>query len=986
MFGIGESFNKAWHSLWIVIDSIIYFLISLSYGIFNLIAKASLYNDKSTDISAIADRISIILGVGMLFILAYNIILNIMNPDKINNNDSKSMQGILKNAVIAIVMLTAYKTVFTYMANIQNHIMDSQVIENIILGTSDDAQSLKSAKQGDVIATKIFTSFFFPIDDSGKIYTYNSCATASLDVCQEYRDRVDQSQKGSILSFIGSDVLFDSLVSNKPHMYHLYIISSICGIITLFMFVSYIIDIGVRVAKMAFLQIIAPVPIIAYIIKPSGGMFSKWLDNLIKTYLSLFMRLITIYFTVFLVQLVSTSIDSGGLFANSPSAGGITKLLGTVIVIIGVLLFGKDAPKLLETLLGTTFGEGGGFSPKAIAKKLSGVRDVPVAGRVIGKGLDKANQGIGAAAGWYGARRAAIRNNKRLEKLQRQGKDTGGLTHMDVRAAGLQGRHNGYKNGGICQSKAQGESVFQQTYGYGKKQGRNGGFSRDTINDEKYGKIYEKGVKDHAKEQNDAIRNQSIGNDIPGKDDVAGVNNKVKDYMAKNADFEKSEIYNNAAKAVADEERIRGISYSDEERKAKINEKLSQISASTTNANEKRAIDSYLSRNSVIAEYKSSVLGGNKEAIAKLDAEAASKTNAIVKAEIESKGIDGVITDQNVKLQLEGAAQAQAAKVMASVNGDISALNIDADSMKKISENALSNIEDQIAKAGGIGNISLTTEQQASISTALQKQVTATISEHGGTANITLDATNQATFAATKQSMTAEASKDIEARLSAEFTQADETRIRNEVYSNSQVDEGGIIRNLSPQELKQRADQAVANAKEDKRQKIMGEVFDKMNEELTKVRDKLVRDQVSSECKDSVIKSVLVQEQKVAGAKKYLCDQEYKAGVEKHLYDKNYTEVENKLLAETITATANQIGENIFKIEEGRIKGDYTNNNDGSLDKVYNSVYVKNETISNDGITTKKPQELWLDELGKMMDERKKNGGKFSTTSKDDKK
>ena len=73
-------------------------------------------------------------------------------------------------------------------------------------------------------------------------------------------------------------------------------------------------------------------------------------------------------------------------------------------------------------------------------KKLSGLREVPGIGGAIGKCLDKANQGIGAASGWYGARRAAIRNNRRLEKLQRQGKDTGKLTHMDVNAAGLQGR------------------------------------------------------------------------------------------------------------------------------------------------------------------------------------------------------------------------------------------------------------------------------------------------------------------------------------------------------------------------------------------------------------------------------------------------------------------------------------------------------------------------------------------------------------------
>ena len=145
MFGwtktIGDAFISAWYSLWIFIDNLIYSLIAFSYQLFKIIAKASLYNSENANITTMVNRISVILGIGMLFILAYNIILNIMNPDKISAGGDKSMQGILKNAVIAIVMLTAYSMVFTYMTKIQNHIIDDQVIENIILGTGNVRKS-----------------------------------------------------------------------------------------------------------------------------------------------------------------------------------------------------------------------------------------------------------------------------------------------------------------------------------------------------------------------------------------------------------------------------------------------------------------------------------------------------------------------------------------------------------------------------------------------------------------------------------------------------------------------------------------------------------------------------------------------------------------------------------------------------------------------------------------------------------------------------
>lgn len=829
MFSIGDTLKQAWYGLWVLIDSLVYSLISIAYQVFSLIAKASLYNSENGDIKVMIDRISVILGIGMLFIIAYNIILNIMNPDKVSSGGDKSMQGIFKNAIIAIVMLTAYTTVFTYMTRIQNHIIDSQVIEKIILG-ADETNNTSSSDMGSTVAAKIFTTFFYPIDDDGNIVTYEDCENSSLDVCQAYREGVEAAEAGSIITFITNSTLFDSLVKKKPHMKYLYIISTICGIVALLMFVSYVIDIGIRVAKMAFLQIIAPIPIMAYITKPSGGIFSKWLDNLIKTYLSLFMRLITIYFAMFLINILASSMgnNNGGVFGDTSNVGAGIKMFGYLVLILGVLLFAKDAPKLLENLLGTTFTNG--FSPKAIAKKLSGVREVPGLGGAIGKGLDKANQGIGAAAGWYGARQAAIKNNRRLEKLQRQGKDTGGLTHMDVNAAGLQGRHNGYKKGGIGQAKSQGENVFQQTYGYGKKQGHNGGFSKGTIADEKYGKMYEKNVKAHAKARNDEIRNKAIGHEIPGKGDVASVRMKATDYINQNAEFAAhSQIYDKAKTAVEAERSAKGITYSPEEYKAKINEKLSQISATTSNANEKRAIDSYLSRESVISDYQSSVLTGNKDAIDKVKIEAKNKTEAIVKAEIESKGgIKAIVSAPEIKAKLEQ-------KVTARINDEV--------------------------------NSSFTPEMEQKIRDSVAK---------------------------ISFSNSADAEKYIQGKITAE---------KEKMAASIRAERGETI-----------------------------------------------------------------YESEV---------QSYQKELEKTMFDAKIGEVETRTMADAREAAANKIAEGVMNYEEGRIRGDHTNNADGSLDQVYNAEYATNEKIITGGVKTKTSQAETLESLGKIIDYTKKHDGKL---------
>ena len=126
------------NSFFMFIDSIVYWLISIAYRVFLLVSKASFYNSDNQKIQELSNRIYVILGVAMLFILAYNIILLIMNPDKFGSNDDKSIQGMLKNLVISVVIITFLPTIFSWMSVLQNNILDSQVIEKVILGYNDN--------------------------------------------------------------------------------------------------------------------------------------------------------------------------------------------------------------------------------------------------------------------------------------------------------------------------------------------------------------------------------------------------------------------------------------------------------------------------------------------------------------------------------------------------------------------------------------------------------------------------------------------------------------------------------------------------------------------------------------------------------------------------------------------------------------------------------------------------------------------------------
>ena len=730
--GIGKTLARTWFSIWLFIDSIVYGFVSTGYQVFLLLSKVSFYNTTDDKISQITSRIYVILGVAMLFVLAYNLISLIINPDNVSSKDSKSLKGFAKNFVFSVVLLTLLPTVFNYMSKLQNDIMDSRVIEKVILGNDTTVDSNSSHDLGKEIALMVFSSFYTPIDNEGNVVTYYQCKQdGSLSSsCSLYVKYYETAQKYGIVSFIGAPELFEALFKSDgvfgfgakvPTMQYLYFISTIVGVVVALMFTSYAIDIAVRVAKLAFLQIIAPIPVILRITKPSGGIFSKWLDRLIKTYLTLLLRRITTYSSVELIAIFADNLNFGGIIDSSLNYPVMVYIYGRILIIIGILLFAKEAPKLFNNLSGNALGEGGGFSPKSIAKKVGGITGAPLIGGALGAAGALAGKGIGAAAGAAGGAASALRNNLRMKV---GGKGAAGLTNMDVKSAAVQGSAKGWKDGGgFKQFKKQGEGVYANTYGYGKKQGFMGGKSFGTTVDEKYGKAYESNVKQHAKDMNDKYIATNVEPKVPK--DEAGIQNTSQNYDSVNKNFaSESSAYKSAAEFVDNEAKAMGTVLTDAERKAKINDKLSQIAATTTDANEKRSIDSYLARDSIMTKYDNSVLNNNPAAIEKVKQDATIETRKIVNAEIKSKGVENVITDAAVKTTLKNNARIEVSNKISAVGGDISKISFSDEAKKQINSNITAKVTAEIQNKGGINNIALSQNAEAD----LQKQLSNIVS------------------------------------------------------------------------------------------------------------------------------------------------------------------------------------------------------------------------------------------------------------------
>lgn len=397
--------EKQLYNIGLSIDTLIYNFTSMSYRVFSLVSGVSLFDENGNSIiETITNRIYVILGVVMLFVLAYEVLKAIADPDKLTASDDMSIKGIAKNSIIALAILAFLPVIFKYMAVLQNNIVKQNVIGNIILGSTTGTDEDYLDVAGVRISISIFSTFFHPTNED-----MTSCqdlindyapkdydGTSELDVddldvdsddedrvemCAAYINAKNKAERNKKFKYFSKDDTLKDKVTDETVMDYSPLLGAVAGAIACYMFLSYAIDAGKRVAKLAFYEIIAPIPIICKIFKPE--IFKKWLKDITQTYLELFLRLAIVFFVVYLISIIP-DLD---LFHRGDHTGGfIVVTFANCIIILGLLGFAKEAPKLIEDLLQIKIGELG------IKKKL---RENEYAQRALGMGAGAVMGGVG---------------------------------------------------------------------------------------------------------------------------------------------------------------------------------------------------------------------------------------------------------------------------------------------------------------------------------------------------------------------------------------------------------------------------------------------------------------------------------------------------------------------------------------------------------------------------------------------------------------
>ncbi|MBQ6477670.1 MAG: hypothetical protein IJI43_04485 [Bacilli bacterium] len=357
-----------------------FFLLAMSYELFFNVASAELL--QSATIRNFYGRVQLILGVFMVFRLSIVALKGIVNPDSMQKGDS-SFSAVIKKVVIGLLMLAVITPLnipnasnnfekevnnngilFGTLYSLQSRILKQNTLGRIVLGSTDNSkekveQDLKYSSQIFISTiAKAFVSFNLKEGKSDETKAKNRmCNISDQSVIDKYTDLYSGTYlyNTEYITLACNDVdnsgvplasnMIRSIKGENRYVFnYILFVPFAVSLVFAFVLLGYSVDIAIRAIKLAILRLIAPIPIIAYMGPDSkeNQAFSNWCKALLQTYLDIFIRLIIVYFVLFIIiDIIKNGIviDNFGPFSF-------------IIICLGLFLFAKQAPKYIANVLG----------------------------------------------------------------------------------------------------------------------------------------------------------------------------------------------------------------------------------------------------------------------------------------------------------------------------------------------------------------------------------------------------------------------------------------------------------------------------------------------------------------------------------------------------------------------------------------------------------------------------------------------------------
>lgn len=396
-------FDRILRSLFGTIDGILGWAASTLYTLIVQIANVDIFGNY---IYTMMGRIYTFLAIFMLFKLSISVVNYVLNPDQLTDK-SKGFGKLIQNVIIVMALIIMTPQIFNWAYKLQAAILNTNVLYTIVTGKPNDSSYDPSDLQG-LTSKEIVAILTKNAEDSGDMIKYELLSTFIYNEHSEDEHTAVRSDgtlcnketTGSYSAaydcLMDGDTINNTSGSSSDKHYgakkgfrneYKILVSTLCIGFAAYVFLVTAFDVALRCVKLGALQLMAPVPIISMLDPNSGksGMFSKWLKECKNTYLSLFTRLISVYFAVEVIR----GLTEPGRFVWYGTDVAVGFGFVKVFVILGLLMFAKQLPKFIEDATGIKMDTGG----LNLKKKLDSVPGLNAA-----KGL-----AAGAAVGTVGA-------------------------------------------------------------------------------------------------------------------------------------------------------------------------------------------------------------------------------------------------------------------------------------------------------------------------------------------------------------------------------------------------------------------------------------------------------------------------------------------------------------------------------------------------------------------------------------------------------
>lgn len=427
MFDLGKSIVGVIRMIFLLLDSIGLTFIDNGYNL--MVDAMSAFSQENIQIIAqrLINNCYVIVGIFALFRLALLLVNSIINPDKLTE-EKTGVGNVFVNLVIAMVLFIAVPFIFSKAWEVQGKIIDNNYIPNLIIG-KELTSSGEQTNAGTYIKDIAVRALIHPDEKISKI---ENGVYVKGDYCDSDCENAinawnNDVSLGTLETYIATFVETDE---NRVFVYkYTPFITLLAGGFITYVLFSFAIDIIVKIIELIALQILAPFFIISFIDpkSASSGAFKRWLTTCGKTYLSLFIKIVIICLMLLFVSQLDQLINS---VDNNNS---MLKLL----ILIGILIFTKKAPKWIGDIIGIE----GGLGELGIGKKLGGMA---LAGGAIGSAIGSGKKFLGQKGKNFAANRlrntaAAVGAMKETHKSNKEAKRNGTYQKNDNTSVWKQG-------------------------------------------------------------------------------------------------------------------------------------------------------------------------------------------------------------------------------------------------------------------------------------------------------------------------------------------------------------------------------------------------------------------------------------------------------------------------------------------------------------------------------------------------------------------